>query len=169
MMENVTDLGKADHVREAMQLDAQGYYELYSISLNPPDGGGYQIYLCPQKDVVWQGKTWESFPCNLIGYSRESSGENSRPKFSVANPTGVFSRYVHAGWMDNAEIIRWRVLKNHLEENVNSYAKNTWRVGKTLSLSKTFAVFELRSALDGQDFILPGRQFAPPEFPFVSL
>lgn len=157
------------HAQEAMKLDVDGYVHLFSIVMTPPGEAVVTLSFCPTKTVTWQGYTFESFGVSLTDYKRESSAEASRPKFTVFNPEGVFSRYVHAGWMDNAQIIRYRVLKQHLDGNINSFLKNTWRVGKVLNLSRSAAVFELRELLDGQFFVLPGRAFYPPEFPSVSV
>ena len=100
----------------------------------PPEGGEVLLKQTGTKTVVWQGSTWESYGVGLSEYKKESSGESSRPKFTLFNPDGLFSNYVHRGWMDGAEIIRYRVLKQHLDSNTNSFIKNTWRVGKVLSL-----------------------------------
>ncbi len=157
------------HIQEAMKLEADGYAHLFFIRMTPPGQPEVILTLCPNKTVTWQGYTWETYAVNLTDYSRNSSGEMSRPKFSVGNPEGVFSRYVHARWMDNAEVIRYRVLGQHLSANVNSFLKNTWRVRRALSLSRTLAVFELGEVVDGPFFLLPGRAFYPPEFPTVSI
>lgn len=157
------------HVQESMKLDADGYAELFSMRLMPPGEPMILLPMSPHNTVTWQGYEWESYGCGLSGYKRESSGEVSRPVFSVFNPNGLFSRYVHKGWCDNAEVIRYRVLGQHLTANLNSYVKNTWRVAKVASLTPGLASFELRGALDGQFFVLPGRAFYPPEFPHVSI
>ena len=159
-----------DHLRQSMQLETEGYYELFSVQLKPP-GQPYQYLFLTgrQKITNWQGKAWESVPVTLVGYGQNSSGEQNRPKFSIVNPDGVFSKYVHQGWADNAEICRYRVLASHLEADINSYVKHVWRVSKPLSVTKSVVTFELRGALDGQNFLLPARAFFPPEFPHVSL
>lgn len=88
---------------------------------------------------------------------------------TLANPEGIFSSYAHRKWLDGAEVKRYRVLGQHLDANLNSFLVSTWRVGKVANLSNTMIVLELRSVLDGQNFILPGRAFYPPEFPTVSV
>lgn len=157
------------HLEESYKLDAEGYAHLYSIRMYPPNESDILMTINPQRDVTWQGYTWDSWPVNLSDYKRESSGEASRPKFSLGNLNGLFSRYVHEGWMDTAEVCRYRVLGPHLEGNINSFLKNTWRVGKVVSLSKSLVVVELREILDWQLFIMPGRAYYPPEYPTVSV
>lgn len=157
------------HLQEALKLEADGYAHLFRLRLTPPAQAEVIITLTPQKSVTWQGSTWESYPVHLTDYRRETSGEVSRPKMTLANPEGIFSSYAHRKWLDGAEVKRYRVLGQHLDANLNSFLVSTWRVGKVANLSNTMIVLELRSVLDGQNFILPGRAFYPPEFPTVSV
>ena len=158
-----------EHVKQSQSLQAEGYHHLIAIRMMPPGEAEVLLTFCPQKTVVWQGITWESYAVHINGVTMDSSGEMSRPSLSVVNPHGIFSRYIHAGWMDNAEVTRYQVLKSHVDSNTNSFVKKLWRVAKITALSKTVAVCELRGALDGQFFTLPGRQFYPPEFTTVSM
>lgn len=157
------------HIQEAMKLDADGYAHLFSLRLFPP--GEPEVYLCfsPNKTVTWQGYTWEGHAVALTDYRRDSTGEMSRPKMTLGNPGGFFSSYVHQGWVDNAEVCRYRVLGPHLEGNVNSFLKNTWRVRRVAQLTKTMVVLELGEIVDGPFFLLPARAFYPPEYPAVSI
>jgi phage-related protein len=98
-----------------------------------------------------------------------ATGEWKRPKFTLANPDGVWSAFIAQGKLDGAQITRYRVLLSHLIANAGIFQMNTWRISKPLQLNKTLATFELRSPLDGQQFLLPGRAFYPPEYPHVSL
>lgn len=158
----------ADHVQEAVSLEAQGYAHLVSVRMSPPGQPEVMYTLTPQKTVVWQGYTWENYGVGITEYKRDASGEVNRPKLTLFNPNGIFSAFVHNRWMDGAEVVRYRVLKNHLSANINSYLRHTWRVGKVVSLNKTMVVCELRGVLDWQFFVLPGRAYYPPEFPSVS-
>jgi len=167
---SITAQNGPDHLQESMQLEAKGYVELFQIQLSDPDTGAIQYLFFTSKQAVnWQGKKWEGFPLALVGYGQQTSGEQTRPKLTVVNPAGVFSRYVHQGWTDNALVTRFRVLKSHLDQNINSFVKNVWRVSKPLAAGVSSVSLELRGAADGQNFFLPGRAFFPPEFPHVSL
>lgn len=166
---SVSELGGQTHLEESMKLEALGYYELFAIKMKPRGFPEQNLFLTGRKEVDWQGKHWEQIPCSLVGYGQQSSGEQNRPKLTVVNPGGLFSKYVHEGWTDNAEVTRYRVLTVHLDANVNSYVKHVWRVSKPLSVNNSTVTFELRGAMDGQSFYLPARAFFPPEFPHVSL
>lgn len=158
------------YIKNAMSLEAEAIITLYKIEMFPPAPDlPATLYLSPKVDVVWQGKTWESFQTTLAGELTNSDGEFGRPKFSLANPNGLFSSYIHKRWLDNAIVTRYKVLKSDIDLDVNSYRRNMWKVSKTLGLSKTLATLELRGVLDGQYFTIPGRRFQPPEFAQVSL
>jgi len=164
----ISELMRQRHIEEAMKLDAMGYRALFFLRLRPPSMPDVFLYFTPLKEVKWQGKTFESHPCNITGYRRAGDEEQSRPKFSVANPDGVFTKYAHEGWLDNAEVVRYYVLKDHLEADINSFVKHTWRVSKVVSANRDVVVAELRGATDGQMFIMPPGQYMPPAFPQVS-
>lgn len=157
------------HIQEAMKLDAEGYVTLFYIRMTPPGQPEVIHTLTPLKGLTWQGYEWESYPIHLTDYKQSVSGELSRPKLTLANPEGLFSTYLHARWMDGAEVVRYRVLAQHAEGNVNSFLKNTWRVRKVVSLNRTYATFELAEGTDGPFFVLPARAFYPPEFASVSV
>ena len=153
-----------------MSLEARGYVELFKIDLRRPDGTVYTLYLCSQKEVIWQGTTWASgMPCTISESSQNISGEVTRPKFTVVNPDGVWSRYIHQRWADNATFSRYRVLVPDILANVNAFQLNLWRMSKVVSLTKNSVVLELRTALDGHNFKLPGDTFRPPKYPTVSV
>lgn len=151
---------------DAHKLESDGIRELFKIQLSD---GVTLLYITAHNSVTWGDQTWEEWPCTLSDTSQNSTGEKSRPKFSLANPTGVFSLWVSQGVCDGAIVTRYRVLKTDLDSDVRAYAKNVWTVFRVTSLNKDLVVFECRSLLDGQSFQLPARAFYPPDFPHVSL
>lgn len=168
MTSAISELYRQQHIEEALKLDAQGYRALYFLRLRPKGQPDVLLYFTPTQEVTWQGKKFESFPCHVTGYRRAADEEMSRPKFSVVNPDGVFTKYAHEGWLNNAEVVRYQVLKQHLEDDINSFVKHTWRVSKVLTDTKSVVAAELRGATDGQAFVMPAGQYLPPKFPQVS-
>lgn len=154
------------HQREAYKLDAQGLVELFQIDLLSSAGS---IYFTPYIDVTWKGSNWSSFPCTITDSGVQSAGENNRPKMTIANPDGIFSGYVNSNVLDNAIISRYRVSPEDIATNSSIFMKNTWRISKVVSLNKNMIVLELRSALDGHNFKMPGNSFFPPDYPHVTL
>lgn len=158
------------HVQESMKLEARAFVELFKIDMRRPDGTMYTLYLCPQKTVTWQGATWTGdAPCTISETTQNISGETTRPKFSTVNPDGVWSRYVHQKWADGAIISRYRVLRPDLDADINAFQLNTWRMSRVVTLSKNLVVLELRTALDGHNFKIPGETYRPPKYPTVSV
>lgn len=158
------------HVEEAMKLEARGLVELFRIDLKAPGNTILTLRICPQKELTWQGTTWYAdTPCSVSDSSLNVSGETSRPKFTIVNPEGVWSRYIHQKYSDNAIVTRYRVLRPHIDSNSNISQMSAWRISKTLSLSKNLAVFEMRTALDGHNFKIPRDTYRPPNYPTVSV
>lgn len=151
---------------EAYKLDAQGLIDLFQINLL---GAAGSLYFTPNVSINWQGKAWTGYPCGISDAGVKTSGEYNRPKMTLANPQGIFSSYVQKGVLDNAIVLRYRVLPGNISGNINSFVKNTWRVSKIISLNKDMIVLELRSAMDGHNFKMPGNSFFPPDYPHVSL
>lgn len=156
------------HVADAFSLSPDALVDLFVIQLNQ-NGGNTMLCFTAKQQVTWQGMTFESIPVTLMGEGVNTNGEWIRPKFSVANPDGVFSTFVAQGKLDGAVITRYRVNKADLDANVARYSMNVWRQSKTLNMNKQTVTFELRTPLDGPQFFLPARAFYPPEYPHVSL
>ena len=152
---------------DAYELESKGLRDLFKVELN--DASHTTLYVTPHAQVNYMDHTWEYFPCKLSDKAQNSTGEQSRPKLTFVNPKGAFSVLVEQGSVDGAIISRYRVLLSDLAADVRAYTKNMWIISKVVSLDKNLAVFELRSTLDGPNYLVPARSFYPPEFPHVSL
>lgn len=152
---------------EAYKLEAQGVRQLFKLQLK--DEGSTVLYMSPENTVTWADQVWEEWPCKLTGYAQNSSGEKSRPKFTVANPEGIFSLWVGQGSLDGAILTHFEVSTSDLESDARIYLKRLWVVHKPMTLNKHMVVFECRSTFDGHMFKLPPRSFYPPEYPHVTL
>lgn len=151
---------------DAFSLTPEGMVELLQIDLPT---GQTSLRFSKHRELRYLGATWESVPFNLTEMGVNTQGEAKRPKLSIPNPDGAFSAWIAQGAADSALVTRYRVLQSDLEAGVSAFQRRVWRISKPLSLSKSLVVFELRSPLDGQMFVLPGRAFYPPEFSHVSL
>lgn len=151
---------------EAHKLEAEGVRDLFKLQLAD---SVTVLYLTDKETLVWGDQTWEQWPNSFTGASQNSSGEKSRPKFTIANPEGIFSSWCEQGVIDGSVLTRYRVSKSDIESGVRNYAKNVWTISRVLNVNKNIASMECRSLLDGQSFILPSRAFYPPDFPHVSL
>ena len=146
-------------------LSPEPIVRLYRIYLP----GGSVFHLSPKNQETWQGTTFEPIPCTMTDMSMEADGKMTRPKFTFVNPAGIFTSSVASGAMDNATIVRYRVLRSDLDANNAAYIQEIYRVSRVVSISKSQIVLELRDVLDGHNFLLPARAYYPPEFPSVSL
>lgn len=152
---------------DAHELESKGLRDLFRIQLR--DSGSTVLYITAHNQLNYMGKTWEQWPCNLGESEHNSSGEVSRPKFSISNPNGVFSIWVREGAVDGAIVTRYRCLLTDIADGIHAYEKTLRVCGKVVSLNKSLVVTELRATTDGPNFKLPARAFYPPDFPHVSL
>lgn len=156
----------ADHMEDALKLEADGYVDLFQIIL--PDGMS-KIFLKQNQTIDWQGDTYEGTGIKIEGVGNYADDTVSRPKVTIFNPNGVYSYLVDQGLLDSASIARYRVLKEHIIADLPIYRRQQWKVTRISSVKSTFISLELRDMLDGQNFLTPGRMFIPPDFPTVSL
>lgn len=155
------------HLEESQKLTADGEVNLYEIHLkNDP-----VVFRCKANDtVVWQGRTWEGMGIKMSGDSRSADEEEAKPRLTIVNPAGIFNKPAVEGKIDQAIVVRKRILRRHLDENLNIFHQRMWWVGKIPELiSGQLITLELRSMTEGPNFQLPVRYYAPPEFPLVSL
>lgn len=155
------------HQFDAHELESRGIREFFKIQFVAP--GDPTLYITPHNPIIWLDQTWESLPCQLSESQQNSTGEVSRPKFSIVNPSGLFSLWIESGATEGAIITRYQALVPDIEAGLSAYTKNVWILSKVISLNKNLATFECRSTIDGQNFDLPARSFYPPDFPHVSL
>ena len=148
-----------------LDLSVEALVHLYRIELTD----NTTFLLSPQKEVTWRGQVYEEVPCHMSGFGQHSDAKVNRPRFTFANPAGIFTQPLYDGRMDNASITRIRVLSSDLLADNDFSVEETYRVSRIITIAKNMAIVEMRDALDGHHFKLPARQFIPPEFPHVKL
>ncbi len=163
MQTNIPD----SYLADAHELESKGSRDLFRIELR--DGASTVLYFNPLNSVTYQGRTWDTLPCKLSDSAQNTTGEQSRPKFSVVNPDGVFSLWLQSGALNGAVLTRYRVMLPDIDANNAAFIRNLWIISKVLTLNKRMLTLELRSILDGANFMVPNRSFYPPDFPHVSL
>lgn len=147
------------------ELSPEAIVRLFKLTLQD----GTIIRMSPQGEVTWQGDVYDAIPCHMTEISQDADGKVSRPKFSFANPEGIFSAEVYNRRIENAEICRYRILKSDLDADMDFKITETFRISRVMSLGKDIVSAELRDVLDGHQFKLPARSYYPPEFPHVKL
>lgn len=153
------------HEVDAHLLTADGKVDLYKITLT----NGSVIYIKSNNDVTWQGNTYTGTVVQLTENNQSSDGQLARPKLMFANPLAAYSPLVAQGTLNNATVVRYRVLLADLLANNNIYQQNTWRLRRITALDRNQVTCELRDTIDGQYFTIPYRKFSYPDFPTVTL
>ena len=169
MLQDTTD---PKHRAEATSLRPEPYVELFKLTIDR--AANFALYLTAHPTIRWdlvQGSEliWENYPLTFSGYNTQITGEQSRPKLQIANPNGIFSRYVANNGLKKPILERYMVLRDDLIGNQPRYLKNKWVVNRVLNLTRETISFELRSVLDGTRYTLPARQYMSPDFPATSL
>ena len=156
------------HAEESQKLVAEDYAQLFELILTANQGS---IYFWDSPARTYQGKDYESLGCLLQGETRTADEKESRPTLAVHNPGNIFAPYVLEGYVDNATVIRRRVLKSHFEQDISIFKRRIWKVARVadLDLEGQKIVLELRDPSEGQNFLFPGRMFIAPDFPTVNL
>lgn len=155
----------ASHIEDAVKLEADAYVEPFEIILNT----GAKLYLKRDKTTTWQGHTYEGHGIKIEGVGHYASEETARPKLSLMNPEGVYTYLVDQGLLEGGTVVRYRVLKEHIDADVPVYRRQQWKISRVASLTGKSIVLELRDMADGQLFLTPGGMFIPPLYPTVSL
>lgn len=152
------------HKREAQKLTQDAEVEMFEITLNP---SGF-LYLVNGPSFTWQGNLYEEHSAQISGVKRSSDESTPRPTFRFSNPAKVFSKAIAGGSLNRAQLVRRKVLRRDVDNNVNVSDAQVWLMTRVVELGDFVAV-ELRAPSDGPQFITPARMFIPPEFPFVTL
>ena len=152
----------------AQDLAPDAIVSLYKIELTNT-GTPTVIYFTPYQEVTWLGKTYSEIPCTMTQMEQDSQGRANRPKFTFVNPGGVFTSAIQQGKMNNAELMRYRLLKADLDANIDAKVTEKFFVSKVLMVNKDMVSVELRDVFDGHMFKFPARSYYPPKFPNVSL
>lgn len=166
----MTTSAPSSHLQESQKLTADALVDLFEVTLvGTPSPTVIRFRDGPQ--INWQSASYDTMACKLTGYQVSSDGTKSRPTMTIMNPAGIFNPFVFSGYLDGAQVVRKRILRQHLENNSNIYQPTFWFVARVRELiSGQGLTLELRSLTDGPDMMIPARKFLPSEgFPFVTL
>ncbi|RUU74356.1 hypothetical protein [Mesorhizobium sp. M7A.F.Ca.MR.362.00.0.0] len=152
---------------ESQKLTADAFVNLYEIQLRTEP---VILLLSDSVTRTWGGRVWEMFGVQLSGEKRSADDEETRPKLQLINPEGVFSTLVRQRLLDRATVIRYRLLRDHFEADVQIYQRRMWYVSRISDVTAGQSITaELRVMTEGPNSKVPARQFMPPEFPMVRL
>lgn len=146
-------------------LEPNTKLELFKITLS----SGGRLYFSKREQLTWLGNEYSSIPCHLTQVAQNTDGSRNRPRFSFANPAGIFTTYIVGDLLEGGSLEREQVMWSDVQANNDVAIREKYRITKILSVNKEMCAIELKNALDGHTFQLPARAFIPPEFPHVRL
>lgn len=155
------------HLEEAQKLEADALVDLYELYLKTSTT---VLRFKNENSVTWGGKLYEGMAVKLSGDARTADAEETRATMRVMNPEGIFNAFAFDGKLDMATLIRKRVLRQHIDGNVQIFQQRMWYISRiTEVITNQSLTVELRNMSEGPVFMIPARMFIPPEFPTVSL
>lgn len=128
--------------------------------------------------IYWQGNAYQPMPIEVEGFEKTGDGKLPRPRIKIANPEGIFSLIFKTNRdFANCKVTRKRTFArfldedNYLNRNTNDEGDNHFGtpdpdahfpddiffVNKKVLESKNLIEFELVSALELQDAVVPAR------------
>jgi len=155
-----------------LQENFEQLNDLYGINI-----GADAIYrFCPMTNgtnpIVWQGNSYQPMPIKVDGFEYQSDGRLPRPKMTIANPEGIFSKIVHLNEdFANCKVTRKRTYARFLDDEnflnrENPFGKSdssshfdddVYYINKKNTEDKYVIEFELVSALELEESWVPAR------------
>lgn len=157
------------HISDAHKLIADAKIDLYELT---PSIGSGTLRFKNDSNERWLGNDYTGLPVKLSGETFTSQGSAPQPSLQIGD-MGVnlspFKPLIFNGGMDNARIVRYRVLLDDLINNRNIKEVSVYRVKRIESYSVSQITVSLAVFSPSGPSSLPFRQFVPPDFPFVVL
>lgn len=155
------------HLEDALKLTGDGIVYLFEISIPSKN----IVFRFKNNDTVtWRGQVYEGIPCQLTGDGQSADEQESRPTLRVYNPVGIFNEPALDGSLYRTIVTRKRVLRQHIDANVNIFSQRMWFVERPKELvSGQYIALDLRAMTEGPNYQIPVRRYMPPEFPLVSI
>ena len=152
------------------------------------------VNLKDSQSVVWQGNTYDKYPCEAEGYTYSTNGALPRPKIKFANAFGTITTFLKSYNIfkigdfscpinfGGAKITRHRTLAKHLDSinflnNINPFGtpnpsaefeKEIYYVERMISEDKDVVGFELVSTFDLIGVTAPSKLANEEDFPGIG-
>jgi lambda family phage minor tail protein L len=162
----------------SVKADVQGLHpsaviELYVVDLTRYTNQVLHFHAGTNKlggDVIWQGVTYIRYPVRATGFEWKGQGTLPRPRFAVANVTGIVSAMCHLySDLVGCPVTRKRTLARYLDAanypNGNplanpddAFADDIFAINQKVRESSDIVEFELATPLDVEGVLAPRRQ-----------
>lgn len=160
---------------EIQSLSPSAIVEFFVLDMTSYEGGGVARFHAGtnglQQPVWWQGVEYLPLPIEAEGFDVVTKGTLPRPRIRVANIDGLFSAEVRQhDDLISCKVTRKRTFARYLDAknfpgNVNADADpnqylpdDIWFVDRKVAENRYVIEWELASAFDVQDVMLPFRQ-----------
>lgn len=162
----------------SIQSDFQIFEDELGINISGEAVYRFTSMINGNNPIVWNGNSYQPLPVKMEGFEHKSQGGLPRPKFSIANPQGLFSRIIYSNQdFLNCKVTRKRTFARFLDEenfqnrNLNqdfensfgksdpraSFADDIYFINKKTLENKDRIEFELVSSLELQNAWVPAR------------
>lgn len=158
-----------EHIADSHKLIADGRVTLFELT---PSGGGGTVRFKPDNTVTWRGNVYTGLPIAVTGEKKSSDSGLSMPKMVIGQPDidlSLFKPLIYDGYLDNAVIIRYTVLLEHVIANLLIREVSTFRVKRVEEYSRSRVSLQLATISDSLGFQMPYRSYLPPDFPSVQM
>jgi phage-related protein len=157
------------HITDAHRMIADAVIELFELS---PSVGSGTIRFKNDSDETWLGNLYTGIPLQLEGETFTAQGTPPQPSLQIGNldvDLSAFKPLIWSGGIDNARILRHRVLLDDLINNRNIKQTSVYRVKRVDGYSASQIKLSLAVFSPTGPTTMPFRSFIPPAFPFVVL
>ena len=162
----------------SIQSDFQIFEDELGINISAEAVYRFTSMINGNNPIIWNGNSYQPLPVKMEGFEHKSQGGLPRPKFSIANPQGLFSRIIYSNQdFLNCKVTRKRTFARFLDEenfqnrNLNqdfensfgksdpraSFADDIYFINKKTLENKDRIEFELVSSLELQNAWVPAR------------
>lgn len=163
------ELIPVEHVTDSHLMEADGMVELFEMT---PSTGTGTIRFKDGNDVTYLGNLYTGVPLKLTGEKKSADSGLTMPKLEIGQNNVDLSQFkplIYDENIDNAIVIRIRILLDNLVNNRSIRETHTYRVKRVESYTRTSIMLQLATLSDSLGFKLPYRTYVPPAFPSVQM
>lgn len=157
----------ATHISDALKLQADGKVHFYEVN----SLGGATVYIKPDNDWTWRGDDYYGLPISLSGEKQATEGTPT-PKLTIGQQDLdllPFKALIHGGNLDGAQIIRRKVLLDHVLSDSAISEDTYFRVKRIDSYSRSTITLTLATFSSAIGQTIPFREYVTPDFPWVTI
>jgi phage-related protein len=157
------------HIIDAHKMVGDAVIDLFELS---PSIGSGTIRFKNDGDETWRGNVFFGMPLQLEGESFNAQGTSPQPSLSIGNldvDLSAFKPLIWSGGLDNARIVRYKVLLDDLLNNRDIKQTTVYRVKRIDGYSSSQIKLSLAVFSPTGPSTLPFRAYVPPAFPYVVL